>query len=115
MRVKRGVATKKRHKKVISQAKGYKWGRKNVFSLAKNATNKAGQHAYVGRRQKKRDFRSLWIARISAAVRLLGTNYSRFQNQLNKKNIKLNRKMLADIAIREPDVFEAIVKEATSK
>lgn len=114
MRVKRGTTTKRRHKKVLSQAKGFKWGRKSVFTLAKNAVNKAGQHAYVGRKGKKRDFRALWIVRISAALKILGLNYSVFQNQLTKKNITLNRKILADLALRNPDVFEAITKEANS-
>ncbi|MCT4592480.1 MAG: 50S ribosomal protein L20 [Candidatus Gracilibacteria bacterium] len=113
MRVKRGTTTKRRHNKVLRQAKGYRWGRSKLFRLAKNAVSKALQHAYVGRRQKKRDFRKLWIIRISAATRTLGTNFSKFQAGLTKNNIKLNRKVLADIAARNPEVFEKIVKEVS--
>ena len=115
MRVRRGTTTKRRHKKVIKAAKGYRWGRSKVFSLAKNAVAKAGQHAYKGRKNKKREYRRLWITRISAAVRLLGTNFSKFQNALTKNKIELNRKMLADLAVRNNKIFEQIVKEVKAK
>lgn len=112
MRVKRGMVTKRRHKKVLEAAKGYRWGRSDVFRLAKNAVAKAGQNAYIGRKNKKRDYRTLWIARISAAVRTLGLNFSQFQAALTKKSILLNRKILADLAARDSAVFEKVVQEA---
>lgn len=114
MRVKNGLTKRKRHKKVLKQAKGYRWGRSNVFSLAKNAIAKAGQHAYVGRKKKKGDFRQLWIIRISAALKILGKNYSRFILALKTKNVQLNRKMLAEIAVRDPEIFEKIVTEVSN-
>lgn len=114
MRVKKGLNKRKKHKKIIKQAKGYRWGRSNVFSLAKNAVAKAGQHAYVGRKKKKIDFRRLWIVRISAALKTFGKNYSGFQSSLKTKKIGLNRKMLAEIAVRNPDVFEKIVLEVSN-
>jgi large subunit ribosomal protein L20 len=111
MRTTNSVARKKRHKKVLQLAKGYKWGRKKLYRLAKNAVTKAGQHAYKHRRQKKRDFRQLWIARISAALRQNDVLYSRFAHQMAEKKIVINRKMLADIAVRNPEVFTDIVKK----
>lgn len=110
MRVTNSVARKKRHKKILKLAKGYNWGRKNLYRLAKNATTKAGQHAYAHRRQKKREFRQLWIVRISAALRSHDVSYSRFAHQLAEKKVVVNRKMLADIAVRNPEVFSDIVK-----
>lgn len=111
MRTTNSVARRKRHKKVLQLAKGYKWGRKKLYRLAKNAVMKAGQHAYRHRRQKKRDFRQLWIARVSAALKQNNTMYSRFVHQMAEKKIVINRKMLADIAIREPEVFSDIIKK----
>ena len=113
MRVNKGMIKKRRHKKVLQQAKGFRWGRSKLFRLAKNAVNKAGQHAYVGRKQKKKDFRRLWIVRISAALGELGKNYSRFLFGIKSKNIKLNRKILADLAVRDPEVFEKVVKQVS--
>src|SRR5207302_5855817 len=97
-RVKRGVTAKARHKKVLAQAKGYRGRRKNVYRIAKQAVMKAGQYQYRDRRQKKREFRALWIARINAAVRELGMSYSTFINALSKASIDIDRKVLADLA-----------------
>ncbi len=109
-RVKRGVTQKRRHKKVLKAAKGYRGLRSSLYRQAKNAVAKAGMHAYVHRRTKKREFRRLWIARINAACRANGMSYSRFMNALAEKKIALDRKVLSDIAIHEPEVFAAIVK-----
>jgi len=114
MRVKKAKTKHQSHKKIIKAAKGYRWGRSKIFSLAKNATIKAAQHAYKGRKNKKRDFRKLWIVRLSAALALLGKNYSRFQNGLKKKSINLNRKILADIAVKNPDIFKKIVEKVSA-
>ncbi len=104
------VASKARRKKILKQAKGY-WGRRsNVFTVAKNAVEKALQYSYTGRKQKKRDFRSLWIQRISAAVREEGMSYSKFMDKIHKKNIQLNRKALADLAMNHPEAFKEIIK-----
>ncbi len=104
------VAAKARRKKVLKLAKGY-WGRrKNVFTVAKNAVEKGLQYAYRDRRQKKRTFRALWIQRINAGARMQGMSYSAFMGALNKKEIKLNRKVLADLAMNHPEAFNAIVK-----
>ncbi len=111
MRVKTGNVRTKKHKKVLKQAKGFRWRRSNVFSHAKNAVMKAGQHAYVGRKNKKRDFRKLWIMRISAALKILDKNYSVFFNHLKKKNIVLDRKILADLAVQDPEIFGKIVNQ----
>ena len=92
-------------------AKGYKWGRKKVFSLAKNAVMKAGLHAYAHRRTKKRDYRRLWVTRISAALKEHGYNYSRFQYGLTKNMVILNRKVLSNLAIEHPEVFQAVVEK----
>lgn len=103
------VAARERRRKVIRQAKGY-WGRrKNVWTVAKNAVEKALQYAYTHRRTKKREFRRLWIARINAAVRMHGMSYSKFINLVAKKDIKLNRKVLADLAMNDEKAFEAII------
>ena len=111
-RVKRGVTARARHKKVLVQAKGYRGRRKNVYRIAKQAVMKAGQYQYRDRRQRKRQFRSLWIARINAAARELGMKYSTFMNGLKKANIDVDRKVLADLAVHEPEAFKAIVAQA---
>ncbi|MBT4937216.1 50S ribosomal protein L20 [Candidatus Peregrinibacteria bacterium] len=108
-RVKRGTTTKRRHKKIIALAKGYKWLRKSVFKLAKQAVIKAGTNAYRDRRLKKRDFRRLWIQRISAALTTKDMKYSRFIYSLQNAHVRLNRKMLSELAVNDPDVFQAIV------
>lgn len=109
-RVKRGTTTNRRHKKILALAKGFKWIRKNVFKLAKQAVIKAGQNAYRDRKRKKRTFRSLWVQRISAGLLPLGVKYSRFVYDLQNKQIRLNRKVLADLAATEPEVFNDVVK-----
>ncbi|WP_028312860.1 50S ribosomal protein L20 [Derxia gummosa] len=108
-RVKRGVTARARHKKVIDAAKGYRGRRKNVFRIAKQAVMRAGQYAYRDRRNKKRVFRALWIARINAAVREHGITYSVFINGLNKTGIGLDRKVLSDMAITDKPGFAALV------
>lgn len=111
-RIKGAVATRNRRKKVLKLAKGY-WGAKSKhFKMAKQAVMKSGNYAYIGRRQKKRDFRKLWITRISAACRMNGTNYSSFINGLKKSGITLNRKMLSEIAIADPAGFAKLAKQA---
>ena len=110
MRVKGGVVTKKRHKKVLKQAKGFRDKRHNVYSLARRAVMMAGKNAYVGRKIKKRDFRTLWIARLNASLRAQGIMYSRFIFKLTRKQVGLNRKVLSELAINEPKVFEEVVK-----
>jgi large subunit ribosomal protein L20 len=111
-RVKRGTVTKKRHKRLLKQTKGY-WGqRKNVFKRAKETLLRAMEYAFIGRKLKKRDFRVLFISRISAACKQHGTSYSLFINSLDKLNIKLNRKMLSQMAIYEPKAFEQLVEMA---
>lgn len=104
------VAAKARRKKILKQAKGYFGRRKNVHTVAKNAVEKAGVYAYTGRKLKKRNFRALWIQRINAAARLHDMSYSEFMGKVAKKDIQLNRKVLADLAMNEPKAFEAIVK-----
>ena len=111
MRVKRGRATRKRHKKVLGYAKGYVGSKSKLYKSANQAVMKAWKYAYKHRRQKKRDFRSLWITRINAACREHGLSYSRFINALNKSNIKLNRKILADLAVRDKDAFKELVSQ----
>lgn len=110
VRVKRGLQTKKRHNNVLARAKGFRMMNGNVFSRAKNALMKAGTNAYIGRRLKKRDFRGLWTIRINNAVRELGLNYSTFINLLYKKNVKIDRKALSNLAISHPMVFAKIVE-----
>ena len=111
-RVKGAMMTRKRRNKTLKLAKGY-WGAKSKhFKIAKEAVMKSGNYAYIGRKQKKRDFRSLWITRISAAAKLNGMNYSTLMNGLKKANITLNRKMLSEIAINDPAGFTAIVEKA---
>ena len=111
-RVKRGVQARRRHKKVLAQAKGYYNARRKVFRVAKQAVTKALQYAYIGRKQKKRNFRSLWITRINAAARINGMSYSRFMNGLGKAGITLDRKVLADIAVHDAAGFAALAEKA---
>ena len=103
------VAAKARRKKVLDAAKGYFGRRKNVHTVAKNAVEKAMQYAYIGRKQKKRNFRSLWIQRINAGVREHGMSYSTFMGAVSKKGIALNRKVLADLAMNHPEAFKAVI------
>ena len=111
-RVKRGVTARRRHKKILKQAKGYYNARRKVFRVAKQAVTKALQYAYIGRKQKKRHFRTLWIARINAAARANGMSYSRFMNGLLKAGITLDRKVLADIAVHDAAAFTALTEKA---
>jgi large subunit ribosomal protein L20 len=111
-RVKRGVTARARHKKVLKQAKGYRGRRKNVFRVAKQAVIRAGQMAYRDRRQRKRQFRALWIVRINAAARECGLSYSRMMNGLKKANIDIDRKVLADIAVFDKAAFAEIAAQA---
>ena len=111
-RVKGAMATRKRRNKTLKLAKGY-WGNKSKhFKMAKQAVMKSGNYAYIGRKQKKRDFRALWITRISAACKLNGMNYSTFMNGCKKAGITLNRKMLSEIAIADPAGFTALIETA---
>ena len=111
-RVKRGVVAKARHKKVLKKAKGYYGARSKVFRVAKQAVTKAGQYAYRDRRQRKRQFRALWIARINAAARMHGLSYSRLIDGLNKAGVEVDRKVLADIAVHDAEAFGAVVEQA---
>lgn len=111
-RVKRGVTAKARHKKVLEQASGYQGARSRVFRIAKQAVTKAGQYAYRDRRQRKRQFRALWIARINAAARDCGLSYSRLIDGLKKGSIEIDRKVLADLAVMDPTAFAAIAEQA---
>jgi large subunit ribosomal protein L20 len=111
-RVKRGVTAHAKHKKVLKQAKGFYGRRKNTIRVAKAATDKAMQYSYRDRKNKKRTFRALWIQRLNAAVREFGLTYSRFIDGLNKAGVELDRKVLSDLAIREPATFKAIVEQA---
>ncbi len=108
------VASHRRRKRILARAKGYWGARSKVLTIAKHHIDKAEQHAYRDRRLKKREFRSLWIARINAGARLHGTTYSRLMAALNKKDVAINRKILADLAAREPEAFAEIVKFAGS-
>ncbi|MBT0961956.1 50S ribosomal protein L20 [Denitromonas iodatirespirans] len=114
-RVKRGVTARARHKKVLAQAKGYRGRRKNVYRIAKQAVMKAGQYQYRDRRQRKRQFRALWIARINAAARELGLTYSVFMNGLKKAAIEVDRKVLADLAVFDKPAFAVLVDQAKAK
>lgn len=111
-RVKRGAITNKRHKKVLDKAKGYVGGRHRLFKTAKEAVMHSMQYAYVHRRERKRDFRRLWITRISAATRMNGLSYSRFMEGLSKAGVALDRKVLADIAVRDAEAFASLVEQA---
>lgn len=111
-RVKRAMMTRKRRNKVLKLAKGYFGGKSKLFRTAKQAVMKSGQYAYIGRKQKKRDFRRIWITRISAGCKLNGMNYSTFMNGLKKSGVTLNRKMLSEIAINDPAVFTSLCEKA---
>jgi len=113
-RVKRGVTAHARHRKVLTKAKGYYGRRKNTIRVAKQAVEKAGQYAYRDRKVKKRTFRSLWIQRINAAARANGTTYGRLIDGLRKAGIDLDRKVLADIAVQEPQTFQGLVEAASA-
>ncbi|EKB56831.1 50S ribosomal protein L20 [Bergeyella zoohelcum] len=105
------VASRARRKKIMKQAKGFFGRRKNVWTVAKNAVERAMQYAYRGRKEKKRNFRALWIARINAGARAEGMSYSQFMGALKKNNIELNRKVLADLAMNHPEAFKAVVNQ----
>lgn len=105
------VASRRRRKKILKQARGYFGARSNVYTVAKNAVEKGLQYAYRDRKTKKRNFRRLWIARINAGARMNGTSYSRLIHGLSEQGVELNRKVLADLAMHHPDTFSAIVKE----
>jgi large subunit ribosomal protein L20 len=111
-RVKRGVTARRRHKKVLKLAKGYFHARRKVFRVAKQAVTKAAQYAYIGRKQRKRQFRALWIVRINAGARQFGMSYSRFMNGLKKAEITLDRKVLSDIAIHDIAAFGKLAEQA---
>jgi large subunit ribosomal protein L20 len=111
-RVKRGVTARAKHKKIIAQAKGYQGRRKNVFRVAKQAVIKAGQYAYRDRRQRKRQFRALWIVRINAAARENGLSYSRLMDGLSKADVEIDRKVLADLAVYDKVAFAALAEQA---
>ena len=114
-RVKRGVTARLRHKKVLARAKGYYNARRKVFRVANQAVIKAGQYAYIGRKQRKRQFRALWIVRINAAARQYGLSYSRLINGLAKAEIAVDRKVLADLAVRDIKAFGVIAEMAKAK
>ncbi len=111
-RIKGAMMTRKRRKKVLKLAKGYFGAKSKLFKTAKEAVMKSGQYAYIGRRQRKRDFRRLWIARINAAAKLNGMNYSTFMNGLKKAGVSLNRKMLAELAVSDAAAFTALTEKA---
>ncbi len=111
-RIKGAMMTRKRRKKVLKLAKGYFGAKSKLFKTAKEAVMKSGQYAYIGRKQRKRDFRRLWIARINAAAKLNGMNYSTFMNGLKKAGVTLNRKMLAELAVSDPAAFAALAEQA---
>ncbi len=112
MRIKRGVNAVKKRRKILKQAKGYFGAKSKLYRTAREQVMKSGQYAYIGRKQKKRDFRALWITRINAACRLNDISYSRFIDGLKKANVTLNRKVLADMAVREPEAFANLVEVA---
>jgi len=111
-RVKRGVTAHARHKKVLKEAKGYYGARRKVYRVAKQAVIKAGQYSYRDRRQRKRQFRQLWIVRINAAARMFGLSYSRFMDGLNKAEVEVDRKVLADLAVNDIAAFGALAEKA---
>ena len=111
-RIKGAMMTRKRRKKPLKLAKGYYGGKSKLFKTAKEAVMKSGQYAYIGRRQRKRDFRRLWIARINAAAKMNGMNYSTFMNGLKKAGITMNRKMLAELAVSDAAAFTALTEKA---
>ena len=111
-RVKGALMTRKRRKKVLKLAKGYYGSKSKHFKMAKQQVHKSGNYAYIGRKQRKRDFRRLWITRINAACRASGLNYSTFMNGLKKSGVEMNRKMLSEMAIHDPDSFNALIETA---
>jgi large subunit ribosomal protein L20 len=111
-RVKGAVNTRRRHKKILKLAKGYRGAKSKLFRTANQAVMKSLVYAYIGRKRKKRDFRQLWIARINAAARINGISYSRFMNGLKKANIEINRKMLSEIAVSDPAAFASLSEKA---
>ncbi len=111
-RVKGALSTRKRRKKVLKLAKGYFGAKSKLFKTAKNAVMKSGNYAYIGRKLKKRDFRRLWITRISAAAKRCGMNYSTFMNGIKKSGIEMNRKMLSEIAVKDPAAFASLAETA---
>ena len=111
-RVKKGVTARRRHKKILAKAKGYYNARRKVFRVAKQAITKAHQYAYIGRKQRKRQFRALWIVRINAGARQFGLSYSRLMNGLKKANVTVDRKVLADIAVHDIAAFGALAEKA---
>ena len=111
-RVKGALSTRKRHKKILKLAKGYRGAKSKLYRVANQAVMKSLAYSYTGRKLKKRDFRSLWITRISAACKMNGINYSRFMNGLKKANIEINRKMLSEIAVSDPAAFTQLVDTA---
>ena len=113
-RIKGAMAARKRHKKILKLAKGYRGAKSKLYRIANQAVMKSLTYSYTGRKLKKRDFRSLWITRISAACKMNGINYSRFMNGLKKANIEINRKMLSEIAINDPAAFTQLVETAKS-
>ena len=113
-RIKGAVMTRKRRKKVLKLAKGYFGAKSKLFKTAKEAVMKSGKYAYIGRRLKKRDFRKLWITRISAAAKMNGMNYSTFMNGMKKAGIQMNRKMLAEVAVSDPAAFTTLAEKAKS-
>ena len=114
-RVKRGITTKAKHKSLLAKTKGFRHGRKNLVKMARQADIKAGQYAYRDRRQKKRQFRALWIARINAAAREAGLKYSTFMNGLKKAQIEVDRKVLADLAVFDKPAFAALAVQAKAQ
>ena len=112
MRIKRAVNAVKKRRSILKSAKGYRGAKSKLYRTAREQVMKSGQYSYIGRKQKKRDFRALWITRINAACRLNGISYSKFIAGLKSKNIELNRKVLADMAVREPEAFAALVGQA---
>jgi large subunit ribosomal protein L20 len=115
MRVKRGTTNRRRHNKLFKQTKGYRGRRRNTVRMARQAVMKAGQNAYRDRRRKKRVFRRLWITRLNAALRQRGVMYSRFICQMEEKNVKLDRKVLSELAIHEPEAFSKVVESVMGK
>ena len=113
-RVSRGVTAKAKHKKILKKAKGYYGRRKNVFRVAVQAVEKSMQYAYRDRRNRKRDFRGLWIQRINAGARIYGLSYSQFINGLKKASIEIDRKILAELAVNQPEIFKTLVEKSQS-
>ncbi|RKY87605.1 50S ribosomal protein L20 [candidate division KSB1 bacterium] len=113
-RAKNVVAARKKHKKILKMAKGYRGGRSKLYKTAKDSVSKALLYSYRDRKVRKRDFRRLWIVRINAAVRQYGFSYSKFMDAINKANIKISRKILADLAVNEPDIFKEIVNTVSA-